>query len=249
MADDDGTVERATLFGEVAAGGHLTVDNPFGDLRLRHGGVAGKVEVAAVLQHLRPDGIRLEVRLVEVDGGLTVTVGWPSKPDWTPPPPPPGDRSRVDLAVMVPAGVVLSASTGGGLIETRGMHCDATFRTDSGAVTVNKHDGAVSATSDQGKITAVLLAGVTEAAQAFTTVTGDIEVWIKPAAVHRARLATSGAITTDFSIDIENRGAEEPDKVGLALVGGGGPELSLTSRRGDLALRRLAELHSSAAQD
>ena len=51
--------------------------------------------------------------------------------------------------------------------------------------------------------------------------------------------AGSGAFSTDFSLEVEHRDAEEPNKTATASIGEGGPMLKMTSKRGDLALRRL----------
>ena len=55
-------------------------------------------------------------------------------------------------------------------------------------------------------------------------------------AAHRATLTTSGSMTTDFTIDITHHDDAEPDKIGTAVLGGGGPELTLSSRRGSIGL-------------
>mgnify|MGYP001064198187 CR=1 FL=1 len=47
---------------------------------------------------------------------------------------------------------------------------------------------------------------------------------------------TSGEISTDFSLQVERNRFEEPGKHALAVIGKGGPELSLASKRGNIHL-------------
>jgi hypothetical protein len=73
----------------------------------------------------------------------------------------------------------------------------------------------------------------------MTTETGEIEVYLWEDADLDVRIATSGEISTDFSIDIEHRRFEEPGKHAVATVGKGGAELALRSKRGPVRLLRL----------
>jgi hypothetical protein len=52
-------------------------------------------------------------------------------------------------------------------------------------------------------------------------------------------MTTSGALITDFSLDVEHQEHSEPDKTATATIGRGGPELTMSSKRGDLSIRRL----------
>ena len=52
-------------------------------------------------------------------------------------------------------------------------------------------------------------------------------------------MATSGTLTTDFTLTVDNRDNEEPNKLATAVLGQGGSALVLTSKQGDLALRRV----------
>ena len=46
-------------------------------------------------------------------------------------------------------------------------------------------------------------------------------------------------MTTDFSLKVDYRDGEEPDKSAVAVLGEGGPDIFLFSRIGDLSIRRL----------
>jgi len=105
-------------------------------------------------------------------------------------------------------------------------------------VTLRKIEGAVDVRSERGKTMALLESGVTDRDQRFESVTGDIEVTVYEDAGHDVRIATSGRISTDFSLEIEHRRFEEPGKHGTATLGSGGPGLTMTSKRGAIGLVR-----------
>ncbi len=79
------------------------------------------------------------------------------------------------------------------------------------------------------------LTSVTGAITGFTTATNDLDI----------TLATSGTMTTDFSMMVDPRDNEEPNKIATAKIGRGGPTLEITSKRGDLALRRVVTGHTN----
>ena len=90
----------------------------------------------------------------------------------------------------------------------------------------------------RGAVSVALESDATEQDQSITTETGDIEVYLWEDANVQVQLATSGEISTDFSIDIEHRRFEEPGKLGRAAVGKDGPLLVLESKRGRVRLLR-----------
>jgi len=233
-------VERVSWQGELTGASLLEVSNPFGDLRLRYGGSGRTVEVSVALQQLDPAGSRLELVVNEKDDPATVRVVRNAAAE--PPPATHGeDHSRADMVVMVPRGIAVRAWTDRGLAESVGLESDVELETSAGQIRVRSTRGRVTARSERGDISAMLLAGVTKAPQRFSTVTGSIEVWVTDRCAFDVALATSGRLITDFSMQVEHRDREEPDKVGTAKVGSGGQTLELWSRRGDLSIRRLVE--------
>ncbi len=102
--------------------------------------------------------------------------------------------------------------------------CDVTVRTGDGAVDVDL--------------------GPRPLKVAVETVTGAITVRADPAAAVTIDLATSGEITTDYTIAIDFRYHQEPAKYGRVQVVGGGSatgataEVHLTSRRGAVRVLR-----------
>ena len=233
-------VERVSWRGELTGSSLLEVSNPFGDLRLRYGGSGRMVEVAVALQQLDPAASRLELVVDEKADPATVRVVRSAAAE-PPPATPAVDLSRADMVVLVPAGVAVRARTDRGLAESVGLESDVELETSAGQIRVRSTRGQVTANSDRGQSMAMLLAGVTKAPQRFSTVTGSIEVWVTDSCAFDVALATSGRLITDFSMQVEHRDREEPDKVGTATVGAGGQLLELRSRRGDLSIRRLVE--------
>jgi hypothetical protein len=218
----------------VRAGGTIRVENPYGDVYARFGGYEDQVEILATLQHLDP-GARLEVERDEVDSGLRV---------WVHPAVGSGDRSpesrnRVDLVLFVPRGARIDIETREGKIEAKGLRSDLVASSISGDIRIRGIEGHVQAKSARGRLSATLETAVTDRGQALTTETGEIEVHLWEGADLDVSVATSGEITTDYSIQIEHRRHEEPGKHATATVGSGGPGLTLRSRRGDIRLLRL----------
>ena len=81
---------------------------------------------------------------------------------------------------------------------------------------------------------------------AVETVSGDITAWVDAAADVTVFVATSGEITTDYTIAIENRYHEEPAKVGRIAIGSGATDACLTSRRGAVRVLRAAGRRATA---
>jgi hypothetical protein len=238
MVVGSGAMERDAWSGPTG-GLPVHVVNRFGDVRLRHGGSEEQLEVAAVIQQLAIDGSKLaldiavtedavEVSVVRIDyeGNRTTEI-------------PNGDLAHADLAVMVPDGAPVRAETIAGLLESRGVRTDVELRTDRGAIRVGETRGAVSATTGSGSVEVTLVANATGAEQTLRSTTGSITVFTPATNSLDVTMATSGSFITDYSLRVEYDDASEPNKTARATVGKGGAPLSMTSRRGDLALRRV----------
>jgi hypothetical protein len=250
-ADDAGFIERFSWKQSVEGATQVVVHNPFGDARLRFGGYAHELEIAAALQQLSPELGRLEV-VVNVDGEtVTVTVIRSTKTGEERPKQadPRAPRSRADLVLLVPEGLDARAETDSGLIACKGVRGDVELVTRTGKISARGMKGRILARTDRGDIEIVLEPGVTEASQVVESVTGNISVFVADAADLDVTLATSGEITTDFSIDIEHRDLEEPSKRGTARVGEGGRSLEILSKRGHIRLGRLLSAKGSRTGD
>lgn len=223
-------VQERRAEGVVPEGGRLAVVNPLGDVRLRAGGQSGrKVEVFSALQP-SSEGVLPEVRLVqEAEGTLRVVAQAP---------PSGGRAGRADLVLFVPGSVSVSVSTEQGAVEVRGLGGAVDARSGGGNIVAKGVKGGLCARSQTGSIVAELESG-TQGAQALTTLTGDITAYLWEDASLTVRAATSGEISTDFSLAMEYRRSEEPNKVATVVVGGGAGRLALESKQGRVRILRL----------
>jgi hypothetical protein len=237
-------------FENIEPGGTVRVVNPFGDVYARFGGYENRVEVLATLQRSDVDQPELEVRLSRAGPGLDVGVaaGAADTGEADLPAPTAQRRDRADLVVFVPLGAVLDARTTKGRIDVKGLEGELIAGSTSGDIRVRSVDGRVRAKSSRGRISVAFESDATEEPQELTTETGEIEAYLWEDADLRVRIATSGEISTDFSIDIEHHRFEEPGKHAAATIGRGGPGLTLRSKRGAVRLLRLQRDFSPAEE-
>jgi len=239
VAQGPQALDRDSWSGPIAPGSTIRVDNAFGDVRLRHGGSEGNLEVAAILQQLSIDGSKLVLEVDITDDATDVTIVRYDLKGVPTPLAPRGDKARADAAIMIPKGFPIRVETNHGLIEARGVRTDIDLHTSSGAIRVAKHHGRITAHSETGPMEITLLPSATKKTQAFSSITGPITVFTGATNDLDVTMATSGAFITDFSLKVEHHDTEEPNKTATAAVGKGGVALTMTSKRGDLALRRL----------
>lgn len=222
-------------FETIEAGALVRVVNPFGAIHVRFGGYENRVEILTTVQRPQGGPSGPEVSISPTDaGGLEVRTAPGPEPD-----PPDGPRSRVDLVLFVPAGAAVDAETREDQINVKGLKGDLTAWSETGDIRIRSVEGRVRAKTARGQIAASLEADVTSESQDLSTDTGDIEVYLWEDANVEVEIATSGEISTDFSIRIEHLRSEEPGKRATAVVGGGGPKLSLYTKRGRVKLLRL----------
>ena len=225
-------------FESVQPDGTIRVRNAFGNVHARFGGYEGQAEILATTQRLEDEAPELRVERLSVEKGLNVTVDF-ALAEGEARPADDATRDRVDLVLFVPRGVRLDIETEDGLIAVKKLKSDVVASSRTGDLQIKSVNGNVQAKTVHGRIEATLETGATADAQTFSTVTGDIEIWVWEDARSDVQMATSGEISTDFSIQIEHRRFEEPSKFATATLGGGGPELSLHSKKGRVKLLRL----------
>jgi len=232
-------LDRDSWSGPIAPDSTIRIDNAFGDVRLRHGGSEGNLEVAAILQQLSIEGSKLVLEVEITDKAAVVSIIRYDLEGNPAPLAPRGDKARADLAIMIPEGFPIRVETNRGLIEARGVRTDIDLHTSSGTIRVAKHHGRITAHSEIGPMEITLLPSATKKTQEFTSTTGPITVFT-PATNHLdVAMTTSGAFITDFSLKVEHHDSKEPNKIATASIGDGGSIMKLTSKRGDLALRRV----------
>jgi len=232
-------LQRVEWVGEVEAGDWLRVDNGFGDVRLRFGGEKGKVEVQAMIQQLQAAPGSLDLTASKLDeGSVALTVVERATGADQDGPASTARSGRVDLVILVPRGTQVSVRTVYGAIEARDLTGRLDLSSDSGSVELMSVHGPVMARSSRGEIRTYLAAGADAGPQKLETVTGDIRAFIPEGADLAVSAATSGELCTDFSIQIEHRRQEEPDKRATLTLGEGRQDLQITSKRGRICLLR-----------
>jgi len=221
-------------FEPVGDSGTIFVHNPYGAIYARFGGYEAKAEIIGTSQRLEPEMPKLIVERNGSKEDLYITVREEGSE---------GDsfrprRDRVDLVLFVPIGRRVDLRTNEDTIAAKGVQGDLVAHSVSGDISLRKMKGSVNAYSDRGRIQVLLESAVTKLDQSFETVTGDIEMTVYEDAKLDVAAATSGMISTDFSIKIEHRRFEEPGKHASAVINGGGAKLTLRSKRGQLSLLR-----------
>ena len=223
-------------FESIESGGRVRIINPHGSIYARFGGYEPQVELLATVQRIDHDLPELEVRRERTGDGITVTVafGKPLEPAVAA-----AHRDRIDLVVFVPLGSTLDAETLDGRSEAKGLKSDLIARSIKGDLFVRSIAGRLQLETQRGDISATLVGGATVEPQQLTTRTGDIEAYLWEDADFEVEIATSGEISTDFSLTVEHLRYEEPGKRARASIGVEGPELRLSSKRGRVRLLRL----------
>jgi len=237
VAEDGWEKISSQSFETIAAGSRVRVVNPFGSIHARFGGYENRVEILTTIQRLEggPSGPVISISPAD-DGGIDVTTVPGPRPDRSD-----GSRSRIDLVLFIPEGASLDAETLEDQINAKGLKGDLTVRSEKGDIRIRSVEGRVRARTARGQITVSLETDVTLASQDFSTETGDIEVYLWEDANLEVEIATSGEISTDFSVSIEHLRYEEPGKRAVATIGEGGPKLSLYTKRGRVRLLRLQQ--------
>jgi len=232
-------MERDSWSGPISPGSAVRVHNPYGDLRLQHGGSEDNLEVAVIFQQLSIDGSKLVLEVEFTDDTVDVKIVRYDIAGNPAPEVPRGDDARADLALLVPEGTTTRAENTSGLLEARGVRTDIDLHTAGGTIRVAKIRGRITTHSERGVTEITLETGVTKKSQEFSSITGPITVFTTTTNDLDVVMATSGAFITDFSLAVEHHDHEEPNKVASTVLGQGGVSLKMTSKQGDLGLRQV----------
>lgn len=222
--------DRRDFAATLAAGETVSIDNPYGDVRLRFGGYANALEIHAVVQ--QPPGAS-EIAMQPVDDKTRYLFA---------PRLPAGallaEGQRIDLVAFVPLGHAVVASTEQGLIESRGVRGDVHLSSVAGDIAIRGTQGRVQAVTGAGNIEASFDAAPPDSKQRLQTTTGNIVLAIDDHLDAALELATSGVFATEFSLDVERLPGQEPNKRARAVVGADEARVDIESRRGEIRLLR-----------
>lgn len=197
---------------KLPAGQAIQVDNPYGSVYLRFGGYEHQLDIRSTVQ--QPDGAAvISFQPAARDGRFNVVPQLPEGVVLA-------EGQRIDLVLYVPQAHPVTVRTVAGVIESRGMKSDIDLATDSGEIAVRGTDGTVQARTGDGRIEVTLEDGARPGSvQRIVSRTGGVTVNVSDKLDAEVRLSTSHQFSTDYSLTVEHRDGEEPNKVATAVVG------------------------------
>jgi hypothetical protein len=157
-----------------------------------------------------------------------------------------------DLRIEVPPASSVEASTmAGGEISVTGLSGELVLHNTNGNIRVVDVTGPVNASTVNGNVDVRFGARLANAAMAFSTLNGDVEVTLPAdASVNVLLRSDNGDVYSDFDVVLDRQPAKvsedrdrERYRVSLSRelvgrIGAGGPELFLKTFNGDLLLHR-----------
>jgi beta-lactamase regulating signal transducer with metallopeptidase domain len=237
--------------GRLSAGATLAVHNLSGNIRAVP--AAGpQAEVRAQIHVRRGDLKDVQVEAVEHAGGVTLCVLYAAEReagnrctadgaerrnvDRQ------GTRADVHFTVSVPAGVALHARTLSGSIEGEGVPGDVDAVTLSGSVRISAA-GAVQATTMSGTLDVAMGRTAWDGTLALRNMSGAIRVRLPAGASTEVQAQTmSGAISSDFPLQIRRRSAE-------GTLGAGGRRLELQTLSGSIRIEQEGAVRTATAEE
>ena len=197
---------------KLPAGQAIQVDNPYGSVYLRFGGYEHQLDIRSTVQ--QPDGAAVITFLpIARDGRFNVAPLLPEGVVLA-------DGQRIDLVLYVPQAHPVTVRTAAGVIESRGVKSDIDLTTDSGEIAVRGTDGTVQARTGDGRIEVTLEDRARPGSvQRIVSRTGTVTVNVSDKLDAEVRLSTSHQFSTDYSLAVEHRDGQEPNKVATAVVG------------------------------
>jgi len=227
--------------GRVPAGQLIEVRGINGSIHAQPA-LGNDVDVIAYKNGERYDTSRIEVRVVEYEGGVTICAVYPNPTGVDECVPGAGGRPNtlrndvsVDFTVRVHKGVRFLARTVNGLVEATSLDADAEAHTVNGNVMLSTL-GAGQGETVNGSIFASV--GKFTSPLNFSTVNGAITVEMPRDTVAKVRADTvNGPIDTDFRLPVSG---QFPAKHIAAALGRGGPDLHIATVNGAIHLRRSA---------
>jgi hypothetical protein len=197
---------------KLPAGQAIQVDNAYGSIYLRFGGYEDQLDIRSTVQ--QPEGAAAITFEPAARDGNFVAV--PRLPDGVTL----AEGQRIDLVLYVPKGHPVKARSAFGLVESRGLKSDIDLSADAGDIAVRGTDGAVQARTGDGKIDVTFEGSARPGSeQRISSRTGNIAVIVSDKLDAEVRLSTSQQFATDYSLAVERRDGQEPNKIATAVVG------------------------------
>jgi hypothetical protein len=197
---------------KLPAGQAIHVDNRYGSVYMRFGGYEDQLDIRSTVQ--QPDGAATIVFQPAANDGRFEVV--PRLPEGVAL----AEGQRIDLVLYVPKDHAVTVRTLFGTIESRGVKSDLDLGTDSGEIAVRGTAGTVQARTNEGRIEVTLEDGARPGSvQRLASRTGSIAINVSDRLDAEVKLSTSHQFSTDYSLTVEHRDSEEPNKVATAVVG------------------------------
>lgn len=229
-AQEPAQPQRLDFSATLADGQAVTIDNPYGDVRLRFGGFAHALEMHAVLQQ-PADAAPIDVQPGVESGSYRFAPRLPSGAIAS-------EGQRLDVVAFVPRGHAVFVHTEHGLIESHGVRGDIELASISGDIAIRGTQGRVQAQTGAGAIEASFNAAPKGSRQRLVTTTGNIVLAVDDHLDAGLDLATSGVFATEFSLTVEPVANQEPNKRARATIGDDDARITVESRRGEIRLLR-----------
>ncbi len=197
---------------KLPVGQAIQVDNAYGSVYMRFGGYEDQLDIRSTVQ--QPDGAaEIAFEPVARDGRFEVV---PRLPDGVAL----AEGQRIDLVLYVPKAHAVTVRTRAGVIESRGVKSDLDLSTDSGEIAVRGTDGTLQARTVDGRIEVTLEDNARPGSiQRLTSRTGSVAVNVSDKLNAEVRMSTSQQFSTDYSLTVERRDGQEPNKIATAVVG------------------------------
>lgn len=197
---------------KLPEGQPIQVENPHGSVYMRFGGYEHQLDIRSTVQ--QPDGAAtIAFQPAAREGRFEVAPRLPQGVELA-------QGQRIDLVLYVPKGHAVTVRTASGIIESRGLKSDIDLGTESGEIAVRGTDGTVQARTGEGRIEITLEDRAPPGSiQRMTSRTGSVAVNVSDKLDAEVRMSTSQQFATDYSIAVEHRDGEEPNKVATAVVG------------------------------
>ena len=235
-AADDFRIERTVDMLHVEPGQRLHLSNAFGDVRLRYGGDSGDLELRSALQQFAHEGAPLQVRHTSEGDTLHIVVDYDGGDGRRIAQRQPGQKRRVDLAVLVPKGVDLDVDTTDGLIELRGLRSNARVRTIDGDIRLRQIQGDLDLETVNGRILAPLRPEPRTNPQRFATSRGVIRLLLNEDGHYATRIHGDGVISTEFPLRFSH--GEKNERLATTRYGKGTTPVEIFVGDGELQLDR-----------
>jgi hypothetical protein len=227
--------------GLVLSGQTIEIKGVNGEIRASSGTGDAQVSATKTARRSNPADVRIEV--VPHAGGVTICAVYPDVPGREPNrcEPGPGGHSEVRdndtsvrFVVTVPAGVHFVGRTVNGGVQADGLQGDAEVRTVNGSVHLSTTGRGIADTVN-GSIEVTMGRADFQSGASFTTVNGSVT--LKMPSTLSAELSANtvnGKIASDFPVTV----TEMSRRSVRGTIGGGGPELKISTVNGSITLQR-----------